>query len=92
VPLERFAATMRQHVSDDLERAAQSAQAKMSARVLTAVPVVMLAVLVATDADVRNVLAEARGGGVVAAGLMLNAAGAWWMRRIAVGAAAGARR
>ncbi len=92
VPLERFAATMRQHVSDDLERAAQSAQARMSARVLTTVPIVMLSVLVATDADVRTVLAEASGGGVVAAGLALNAMGAWWMRRIVVGAAAGARR
>jgi tight adherence protein B len=92
VPLERFAATMRQHVSDDLERAAQSAQAKMSARVLTTVPLVMLTVLVATDADVRDVLAAPSGGGVVAAGLALNAVGAWWMRRIVAGAAAGARR
>ncbi len=64
----------------------------MSARVLTTVPLVMLTVLVATDADVRDVLAAPSGGGVVAAGLALNVVGAWWMRRIVAGAAAGARR
>jgi tight adherence protein B len=81
-PLERFAVTMRQHVSDELERRAQSAQAKLSARVLTMVPIAMLGVLVVIDADVRNVLHEPSGAGVVALGLLLNAAGAWWMRRI----------
>lgn len=81
-PLERFAVTMREHVADDLERSAQSAQAKMSARVLTTVPVAMLAILVVTDADVRGVLGRPSGGGVVAVGLGLNLMGAWWMRRI----------
>jgi tight adherence protein B len=81
-PLERFAVTMRQRVSDDLERGAQSAQAKMSARVLTIVPLAVLALLLATDADVRRVLAEPRGALVLTVGLTLNAVGGWWMRRI----------
>jgi Flp pilus assembly protein TadB len=86
-PLERFAVVMRQRVSDDLERGAQSAQAKMSARVLTTVPLAVLVLLLITDADVRSVLTEPAGAGVVAIGLALNAIGGWWMRRI-VGALA----
>lgn len=82
-PLDRFAVTMRQRASDDLERSAQSAQAKMSAKVLTSVPVAVLILLLLTDADVRSVLTSAAGGAVVAIGLGLNAAGAVWMRRIA---------
>ena len=81
-PLERFAAVMRQRVSDELERAAQSAQAKMSARVLTTVPLAVLLLLVLTDADVRRVVAEPAGATVVAVGLALNACGGWWMRHI----------
>ena len=86
-PLERFAVVMRQRVSDDLERGAQSAQAKMSARVLTMVPLAVLVLLLATDADVRRVLAEPAGAAVVAIGLALNTVGSWWMRWI-VGATA----
>ena len=82
-PLDRFAVTMRQRASDDLERVAQSAQAKMSAKVLTSVPLAVLALLLVTDADVRGVIASAAGGSVVALGLGLNTLGALWMRRIA---------
>ncbi len=90
-PLERFAAVMRQRLSDDLERSAQSAQAKMSARVLTMVPLAVLALLLATDADVRAVLAEPAGATVVGVGLALNALGAWWMRRTVGTSALGGR-
>jgi hypothetical protein len=82
-PLDRFAVTMRQRASDDLERAAQSAQAKMSAKVLTAMPLGVLVLLLATDAGVRAIIASPAGGGVVALGLALNTLGALWMRRIA---------
>jgi Flp pilus assembly protein TadB len=81
-PLDRFAATMRQRASDDLERSAQSAQAQMSARVLTIVPLAVLALLLLTDDEVRGVIARPTGGTVVLIGLTLNAFGAWWMRRI----------
>lgn len=82
-PLDRFAVTMRQRASDDLERAAQAAQAKMSAKVLTSVPLAVLALLFLTDPDVREIITSTAGGTVVALGLGLNAAGARWMRRIA---------
>lgn len=82
-PLDRFAVTMRQRASDDLERAAHSAQAKMSAKVLTSVPLAVLALLVLTDADVREVITSTAGGSTVALGLALNTLGALWMRRIA---------
>lgn len=81
-PLDRLAATMRQHASDDLERSAQSSQARLSARVLTFVPLAMLILLLVTDDQVRGVIVEPVGAGVVTTGLALNAAGSLWMRRI----------
>lgn len=82
-PIDRFGITMRQRTSDDLERAANSAQARMSARVLTVVPLALLAVLFATDPGVRGAVTSSRGLMVVGVGLALNGVGAWWMRRIA---------
>ncbi len=81
-PLDRFAVTMRQRASAEREREAQSAQATMSARVLTAVPLVVLALLLATDPDVRSVISSVTGGAAVALGLALNALGGVWMRRL----------
>lgn len=81
-PLDRFAAAMRQRGSEDLERRAHSAQAAMSARVLTVVPIGVLALLLATDHHVRAIVTEPAGALVIALGLGLNAAGGLWMRRI----------
>jgi Flp pilus assembly protein TadB len=81
-PLDRFAVTMRQRASDDLERSAHSAQAQMSARVLTIVPLAVLALLLITDDGVRTIITSPTGAIVVLIGLTLNATGAWWMRRI----------
>lgn len=91
-PIDRFGMTMRQRASDHLERAANSAQARMSARVLTIVPLAMLAVLLATDGDVRGAVTSTTGLVVVTVGLALNAVGAWWMRRIAGPPQPGPRR
>ena len=82
---------MRQRVSDELDRDAQSAQAKLSARVLTLVPLAVLALLLGTDADVRQVLTEPAGAATVGIGLALNAVGSWWMRRIVGAGPIGAR-
>ncbi|WP_040493748.1 type II secretion system F family protein [Ilumatobacter nonamiensis] len=82
-PIDRFGVAMRQRASDRLERGANSAQARMSARVLTVVPLAMLALLLATDGDVRATVTSASGATVVGIGLVLNTVGAWWMRRIA---------
>lgn len=90
-PIDRFGVSTRQRASDQLERSANSAQARMSARVLTIVPIALLAVLLATDRDVRHAVSSATGMVVVAVGLALNAAGAWWMRRIAASPQAGPR-
>jgi tight adherence protein B len=80
--IDRTAMLLRQRASDLDERATQAAQARLSSHVMTAVPLLMLAVLVATDDDVRSVVTSPIGTVCVVAGLTLNAAGWWWMRRI----------
>jgi len=81
-PLERAAATLRTRAAISEEQLAHSAQARLSARVLTLVPVAMLALLALADDAVRAVLARPAGISVVTAGAVLNVAGWWWMRRI----------
>jgi tight adherence protein B len=81
-PLHRFASSMRQRAADELERRAHSAQARMSARVMTIVPLALLALLFATDDEVRSAVLQPGGAIVVTIGLALNALGAWWMHRI----------
>ena len=73
---------LRQRAADLDERSAQAAQARLSTHVMTAVPLLMLAALVATDGDVRSVVTSPTGAACIAAGLTLNAAGWWWMNRI----------
>jgi tight adherence protein B len=83
--IDRAAMLLRQRASDLDERATQAAQARLSSHVMTAVPLLMLAVLVATDDDIRSVVTSPIGSVCVVAGLALNAAGWWWMRRIVGG-------
>jgi tight adherence protein B len=80
--IDRAAMLLRQRAADLDERATQAAQARLSSHVMTAVPLLMLAALVATDDDVQSALASPVGTACVVAGLVLNAAGWWWMRRI----------
>jgi tight adherence protein B len=80
--IDRAAMLLRQRASDLDERATQAAQARLSSHVMTAVPLLMLVVLLATDDDVRSVVTSPIGTVCVVAGLALNAAGWWWMRRI----------
>ena len=80
--IDRAAMLLRQRASDLDERATQAAQARLSSHVMTAVPLLMLAVLVTTDDDIRSVVTSPIGSVCVVAGLALNAAGWWWMRRI----------
>lgn len=64
------------------EALAHAAQARLSARVLTAVPVVFAAWNVAGSAAFRRALCTPAGATAAAAGAVLSAAGWRWMRRI----------
>lgn len=83
--LDRVAAAMRRRAADDQERRAQSAQARMSAHVLTVVPLAVLGLLSAVDPDVRRAVASPAGLVLVSVGLALNLIGWWWMGRIVDG-------
>ncbi len=80
--IDRTAATLRQRAADADERRAHAAQARLSAHVLTALPIAMLLLLVATDRDVRAAATAPLGAACIAMGLSLNTAGSIWMRRI----------
>lgn len=83
--IDRTAALLRQRAGDLDERSSHAAQALLSTHVLTAVPLVMLGTLIATDDDVRSASASPVGAGCIVTGLGLNALGWWWMRRIVEG-------
>ncbi len=85
-PLDRVASSLRLRAVDRDERATQAAQAQMSAHVLTALPVGMLALLVATDPDVRLAVTGPIGGLCVVVGVALNVTGFVWMHRTIEGA------
>ena len=79
-PLDRTAATLRVRAADRADRLTQSAQARMSAVVMTCLPVAMLALMMLTSASVRGAVFSPVGITAVAAGAVLNAAGWLWMR------------
>jgi tight adherence protein B len=83
--IDRTATVLRQRAADDEERAAHAAQARLSAHVMTALPLLMLAVLAATDDDVRSAATSPIGAVCITGGLVLNAIGWWWMRHIVRG-------
>lgn len=85
-PLERAAATLHGRADADAERWAHSAQARLSAAVLTILPLGVLALLAAGEPSIRASLVTPPGMICVVAGGVLNAAGWWWMRRV-IGAA-----
>lgn len=81
-PLSRTAATLRGRAADAAERRTQSAQARMSAVVMTIIPVCMLGLLLLTSGSVRLFVGSPAGFGVVAIGTVLNVVGWQWMRRL----------
>ena len=80
--IDRTAGTLRQRAVDADERTVHAAQARLSAHVLTAVPLAMLLLLLVTDDDVRATATSTLGATCIAVGLSLNAIGSTWMRRI----------
>ncbi len=87
-PLDRAAAALRQRAAIIGERRSQSAQAQLSAIVMTLLPSVLLAVLLATSTGVREAVASPAGATVVGIGAVANAVGWWWMRRLIHGRSA----
>ena len=80
--IDRTAGTLRQRAADADERNVHAAQARLSAHVLTVVPIGMFLLLVVTDSDIRVAATSTLGAGCIALGLSLNAIGTIWMRRI----------
>ena len=60
----------------------QAAQARLSAHVLTAVPIAMLGLLCLLDPDVLPAARSSTGATSIGLGLAINALGWGWMRRI----------
>ncbi|NNE12381.1 MAG: hypothetical protein HKN41_09085 [Ilumatobacter sp.] len=81
-PLDRAAATLRTRAADLADRATHSAQARLSAIVMTLLPIGMLLLLVATSATTRAAVQTPIGAGAVGAGALLNLIGWRWMRRV----------
>ena len=81
-PLDRAAATLRGRASDAAERHTQSAQARLSAVVMTVLPIAMLGLLLATSSTTRAAALTPVGSAAIAVGAALNVVGWRWMRRI----------
>jgi Flp pilus assembly protein TadB len=81
-PLDRAAATLRGRQAISHERAAQSAQARLSAKVLTIAPVAFAGWTALTTAAVRDFFASPAGLICVSAGALVNLTGWAWMNRI----------
>lgn len=84
-PLDRAAATLRGRAADAAERQTQSAQAQLSAVVMTILPIAMLALLLATSSSTRTAAATPIGAVTIALGAVLNVCGWRWMRHIIAG-------
>lgn len=83
---ERAARAIRDRRAVAAERAAQSAPARLSARVMTVLPLGVAAWAAAVDDDVRHVLtATPLGWACLAGGVGLNLAGRWWTNRLIAG-------
>ncbi|MDO8390446.1 MAG: type II secretion system F family protein [Actinomycetota bacterium] len=80
--LDAAAALLRERLAIRAEATAHSAQARLSARVLTIVPLVFCAWNLATSASFRAAWLAPVGRVCAALGVACNALGWWWMRRI----------
>lgn len=81
-PLDRAAAALRRRVADAAERRAQSAQARVSALVLTVLPGGFLVVLATTSPSIRAAVTTGVGTVSVTVGAAINITGWAWMRRM----------
>ena len=81
-PIDRAAAALRQRAALAGERRTNSAQARMSALVMTCLPAAMLALLASTSHSVRTAATAPPGLIAIAVGTTLNVLGWTWMRRL----------
>lgn len=80
--IERVAMTLQARAGERAERRSASAQARLSALVLTVVPFAVLAFLAGTESSVRAALLSPGGLVCVVAGSAMNLTGWWWMGRL----------
>lgn len=86
--LDAASALLRERAAIRAEAHAYSAQARLSARVLTAVPLVFAAWSLGSSRSFRSAVLSQFGLASTAAGALCNLAGWWWMRQIVGKAAA----
>jgi tight adherence protein B len=78
-PLEAVADVLTARADERAERRTASAQARLSARVLSIVPFAVAVLLAVTEPSVRAALTTPAGMALVTIGLVMNAAGWLWM-------------
>jgi tight adherence protein B len=84
--VDGVAATLRERLGLSAERRALASQARTSAVVLSAAPVVFAVLLGMGDGAAGRFLLHSPAGWVcIAGGLGLDAVGAWWMARLTRG-------
>jgi tight adherence protein B len=85
--LEGVAATVRERLAIQRELRALGAQARASAAVMVAAPLVFSAMAAGIDPGIASFLFRSSGGALcLTAGLTLDMAGGWWMHRLTAGA------
>lgn len=85
-PIDRTATVLRERAAARADRRAHAAQALLSARVLTVVPIAFASWSASRDGRLREVYAHSRPAQLgVAGGLVLCVAGWHWMRRLVEG-------
>jgi Flp pilus assembly protein TadB len=80
--IDRAAAALRRRSVDAAERRVHSAQARLSALVLTLLPGAVLVLTTLTSDTTRATLTTTSGLSCLVAGCLLNVVGWWWMQRI----------
>ena len=80
--LHHGAALLRERAAQRAEARAHSAQARLSAKVLTAVPMLFAAWSATTSATFRDAITSRTGLVAATTGVVMNVVGWWWMRSI----------
>jgi tight adherence protein B len=86
MPLDRVAATLHARSAERADRKVNSAQARLSAQVLSTVPLGVLVLLALAEPAVRSTLISPVGVVCVVVGGLFNLAGWCWMRHLICGA------